>query len=350
VSQPNPQVEEAALRGIIVGLGSMGANHLRVLSSLAGVEVVAAVDNDAERLERSLTAYPRVKGHLDLEQALSADEFDFACVSVPVGGLATCAAALLEAGLHTLVEKPMAPSESEAERISALATERGLVLAVGYVERFNPAVAALKEKLAAGAVGPIIQMHATRVSPFPNRHGMASVALDLASHDIDVMRFLSGSEVERVYAETGVRTDDWRDDLLSATLRFGSGFTGILDVNWVSPTKVRELTVLGEHGMFVVNYLTQDLSFYEHPTHSTEWDQLSGMRGGGEGDMIRYALKRVEPLRAQWEAFVKAVRGGETSAADGSDGLAVLTVVRAVRQSGDDHQVVIPHYRGAGEE
>ena len=93
-------------------------------------------------------------------------------------------------------------------------------------------------------------------------------------------------------------------------MRFSSGTTGLLEVNWISPTKVRELSVLGEGGMYVVNYLTQDLTFYEHPTRTVEWDQLAGMRGGGEGDMVRYALDRREPLRVQWDAFIDAIGGG----------------------------------------
>ena len=120
------------------------------------------------------------------------------------------------------------------------------------------------------------------------------------------------------------------DDLICAVMRFDSGTTGLLEVNWITPTKVRELSVLGEGGMFVVNYLTQDLTFYEHPTKSTEWDQLAGMHGGGEGDMIRYALERREPLRLQWEAFIDAVGRGGPAPVDGLDGLATLSTARAI--------------------
>ena len=337
---------EGRLRALVVGTGAMGNNHLRILTSLPDVDVVAAVDRDGHQLEETLSAYPQLKGYVDLQEALGAERYDFACVSVPAGVLPAVAATVLEAGLHAFVEKPMAREESEARRISFLASDRGLILAVGYVERFNPAVRALKEKISAGAIGRIIQMHARRVSPFPNRDGMAGVSLDLATHDIDVMRYLSGSEVERVYAECGARSAGQGDDLISATLRFAAGCTGILEVNWISPTKVRELSVLGEGGMFVVNYLTQDLNFYEHPTRSTEWDHLSGMRGGREGDMIRYALNRREPLRAQWESFVDAVRTGVPASVDGHDGLAALSIARAIQESGAEHRVVVPNYRG----
>ena len=89
---------------------------------------------------------------------------------------------------------------------------------------------------------------------------------------------------------------------------------GLLETNWMTPTKVRQISVLGERGMLVVDYLTQDLTLYEHPTRATEWDALAGIRGGGEGDMIRFALDRREPLRVQWEQFLAAVRDGRPGA------------------------------------
>lgn len=337
---------QPALKGLLVGLGAMGANHLRILTSTMGVELVAAVEHNPVRREQMLRVHPGVRGYATLQEAFDKHDLDFVCLAVPVGALPMCAAEVLNAGLHVFVEKPMAPEEDLAREMTDLAAERGLILSVGFVERFNPAVLALKEKLADGAIGRIVQMHARRLSPFPNRDGMAGVALDLATHDIDIMRFLSGSEVERVYAESAAHDGPEGDDLLSATLRFSSGSTGLLEVNWISPTKVRELSVLGEGGMYVVNYLTQDLTFYEHPTRTVEWDHLSGMRGGREGDMVRYALNRREPLRVQWDAFTDAIRGGDPTVG-GEDGLAALSTARAILRAGAEHQVVVPAYREA---
>jgi len=337
--------ERGPLRSLIVGLGVMGSHHLRSLSSLADVEVVAEAEQNGARREAALQMYPGVRGHESLEQALEEHELDFACLAVPVEVLPVCTDVALNAGLHVFVEKPMAPSEDHAREMTAAAAERSLVLGVGYVERFNPAVLALKQKLDAGAIGRIVQMHARRLSPFPNRDRMAGVALDLATHDIDIMRYLSDSEVEHVYAESVVGAGKQSDDLICAVMRFDSGSTGLLETNWITPTKVRELTVLGEGGMFVVNYLTQDLIFYEHPTKATEWDQLASMYGGGEGDMIQYALERREPLRVQWEAFIDAVHRGGPAPVDGNDGLATLSTARAIRTASSEHRVVSPGYR-----
>jgi UDP-N-acetylglucosamine 3-dehydrogenase len=333
------------LRGVIVGLGVMGSHHLRILTSLPGVEVVAAVERDAARRDAALRSQPGVRGYTTLEHALSEHgELDFACLAVPVGELPVCAGVALGAGLNVFVEKPMAPNEERAREMIALASEHDLVLGVGYVERFNPAVVALKRKLDAGAIGRVLQMHARRLSPFPNRDRMAGVALDLATHDIDIMRNLSSSEVERVYAESIGGNGGRSNDLICAVMRFDSGTTGLLEVNWITPTKVRELSILGEGGMFVVNYLTQDLTFYEHPTRLTEWSELA-MHGGGEGDMIRYALERREPLRLQWEAFIDAVARHGPAPVDGLDGLATLSTARAIHAAGVQHRTVAPSYR-----
>jgi UDP-N-acetylglucosamine 3-dehydrogenase len=339
-------VPRRPLRGVIVGLGVMGSHHLRILASLPEVELVATVERDTDRRDALLRSYSGVRGYGTLERLLDEHgELDFVCLAVPVGELPVCAGVALDAGLHVFVEKPMAPSEEQAREMIAVAAERELVLGVGYVERFNPAVVALKQKLDAGAIGRILQMHARRLSPFPNRARMAGVALDLATHDIDIMRHLSNSEVERVYAESIGGPNEQADDLICAVMRFDSGTTGLLEVNWITPTKVRVLSILGEGGMYVVNYLTQDLVFYEHPTRLTKWDQLAGMRGGGEGDMIRYALERREPLRLQWEAFVDAVATRAPAPVGGLDGLATLSTARAIYTAGVEHRVVAPSYR-----
>jgi UDP-N-acetylglucosamine 3-dehydrogenase len=341
-NEPNP------FRVAVVGLGAMGSNHCRVLSSLAEARLVAAVDPNLDCRQRLESAHPGVSTYVSLDEALSAGDLDVACVATPVDNLAECTLEALAGGLHVLVEKPTARSEQEAAAMAREADERRLLLGVGHVERFNPAVLLLKEKLDDGAIGQVLQMHARRLSPFPNRESMMGVSLDLATHDIDVMRYLSGSEVERVYSETARRVHDTAEDLLCATLRFDDDCTGLLEVNWITPTKVRELSVTGERGMFVVNYLTQELIFFEHPTKATEWGTLSGIRGGGEGDMIRFALDRREPLRVEWEEFLAAVRNGGPAPVSIRDGLAALSIATAIQRSGANHEVLVPRYLETG--
>lgn len=339
---------ERELRGVIVGLGAMGTHHFRILSSLPAVKVAAVVERDRERREAALAGHPLVRGYEVLEDALAEAELDFACVAVPVEALPACAARALEADLHLFVEKPMAANEDQASEMIEAAGDRGLVLGVGYVERFNPAVVALKQKLEDGMIGQIVQMHARRLSPFPNRNHMAGVSRDLATHDIDIMRYLSNSEIDHVSAQSVVGAGGRTDDLICAVMRFESGATGLLEANWITPTKIRELTVLGEDGMFVVNYLSQDLIFYKHPNKATEWEPLAAMYGGAEGDMIRYALERREPLRAQWESFIDRVRRGGPAFVGGADGVAALSTAQAIHTASMEHTVVSPSYRKAG--
>ncbi len=336
------------LRGVIAGLGVMGSHHLRVLSALPRAQVVAVADPSADRREKARQSAPAVSVHATLAEALAAHDLDFACIAAPVVELPALAHEALAAGLAVLVEKPLAPDEAAAAALIRDATDRGALLAVNHVERFNPAVVALRDKLAEGLIGTIYQMHARRLSPFPLRDRMVGVAVDLATHDIDAMRYLTGDEVSRVFAESARRVHDAAEDLICATLRFDAGTTGLLEVNWLTPTKVRELTVTGEGGMFVVNYHSQDLYFYENPHANVEWDALAGMRGPGEGDMIRYAFERREPLALQWQAFLAALRGDGEPPVRGEDGLAALSIARAIQRSGERHEVVVPAYRARG--
>ncbi|MDQ3823106.1 MAG: Gfo/Idh/MocA family oxidoreductase [Actinomycetota bacterium] len=335
---------EQPLRGIVVGLGVMGSHHVRVLRSLLDCTVVAVVDPDDERRAGYRTADGAIAAHATLTDALEAHEADFACIAVPVDRLAENAREALEAGLAVLVEKPIAPTEAEAEELIRYAEERGLLLSVGHVERFNPAVVVLKQKLADDALGRIYQLHARRLSPYPHRGTLSGVSLDLATHDLDVMRHVTGKEVVRVFAETADRGADGIEDLVCASLRFEDDSTGLLEVNWLTPTKVRELTVTGERGMFVVDYLVQDLRFYEHPRAAIEWETLGVVRGIGEGDMIRYAIPRREPLVVQWEAFLAALGSGGPPPVPGREGLAALSIATAIRQSGREHEPVAPSY------
>jgi UDP-N-acetylglucosamine 3-dehydrogenase len=338
--------EPAELRAAVLGLGIMGSHHLRVLNAIEGVRVVAVVDPRAERREAAQRSYAGVTAYGALAQALEATALDFACVAVPAVHLAAVAREALAAGVHVLVEKPMATTVPDARALVDDATDRGLLLCVGFVERFNPAVVALKQKLADGMLGEVYQVHTRRLSPFPDRDAQLGVALDLATHDIDVMRFILDDEVDRIFAETSQRLHESAEDLLCATLRFDGGATGLLEVNWLTPAKVRQLSVTGEKGMFTVDYLTQELEFYEHPRReSTTWDALAGLRGAGEGNMTRFALVRREPLRQEWEAFIAAVRDGEAPAVAGADGTAALSIARAIQTASAGGMVVRPDYR-----
>jgi predicted dehydrogenase len=217
----------------------------------------------------------------------------------------------------------------------------GVKLSVGHIERFNPAIVELKRRVQRGDVGRVFQIHARRVGPFPFRIRDVGVVIDLATHDIDIMRYITGAEVARIYAETEQKIHTEHEDMLSGLLKFRNGAVGVLDINWVTPTKIREITVVGEKGMFLANYLTQDLFFYDtNYQRNGNWDNLQTLLGVSEGDMTRIMLERKEPLRAELESFVDAVAKDTEPLVRGEDGLVALDLAQKMVESGRTNEVI----------
>jgi UDP-N-acetylglucosamine 3-dehydrogenase len=319
------------LRIALVGAGSMGRHHARVIAESSETELVAIVDPSDSVDE---LAYRHRSRRLDSIKELLADTRpDAALVAVPTADHAEVAATLLEADIPVLVEKPIAATTEEAAMLVGLAERRGLPLTVGHVERFNPAVTALRDKLHAEELGRVFQVHARRLSPFPLRIGDTGAAFDLATHDLDLMCVLAGTPI-RVSAEIDRRAHRTHEDLLAATLRFDSGIIGLLEVNWLTPTKVRQLTVTGERGMLVVDYLNQHLTLYENAHESVSWPTLDVFDGVTEGNVVRFAINRVEPLRAQLDEFVRLVAGAENGSVTPAEGVRALELALAVVESG----------------
>ncbi|MDD5369858.1 MAG: Gfo/Idh/MocA family oxidoreductase, partial [Anaerolineaceae bacterium] len=168
------------------------------------------------------------------------------------------------------------------------------------------------------------------------------VVVDLAVHDLDIMRYVTQAEITRIYAETELGIHSQMEDLLSGVVRLSNGAIGTLLINWITPTKIRELYATGECGMFKVDYLTQDLYFYENAkANGGEWDTLRVLRGVSEGKMVRYCIEKREPLRVEHEAFLAAVRGEAPIAVSGEDGLCAVELAQAVVSSGLEHKPVI---------
>lgn len=334
-------MSDAGLNVLVVGGGSMGAMHVRILHAVEGVESVVLVEPDPVRCELLLRSHPRLRAYADLATALGTERLDAACVAVPVPAAPGVAAEVIDAGLPLLLEKPMAPTVEQAHAVAERARARGVMVSVGYVERFNPAVQALKAELDAGTGGEVVHVHARRLSPFPQREGLQGVAIDLATHDLDVARFLIESPPIRVFAETSDFGASLGEDLLCASVRYASGVTGLVEANWQTPSKVRELSVTTTNGMFVVSYLTQDLSYHEGPRAASAWETLGVMKGANEGRVIRFALDRREPLAVEWERFLTAVLEGEPAPVPVEDGIAALMAARAIVESGKTHAPVL---------
>lgn len=321
------------LRAAVIGAGSMGRNHCRVYSELEDIDLVAVADPDPASL-RWIGMRHHVRTYTDFRDMIEREQIDLISVVVPTQLHFSVARETLLAGIPTLVEKPIASTVEEGTALVALAEELGVLLTVGHIERFNPTIVALKQQLSAGTLGRVYQIHVRRIGPFPARIKDVGVVVDLATHDLDIMHYLTESNVIKLNAEIGRRLHTAHEDLLSAILRYENDVIGVLDINWLSPTKVRELSVVGERGMFVANYLTQELEFYENDAvpQGSEW-HLSAL-GVAEGRMIRFKINKKEPLREELEQFARAVRTNGPAPVSGDDALLALSVARKLIESG----------------
>jgi UDP-N-acetylglucosamine 3-dehydrogenase len=333
------------LRAAVLGVGAMGRSHARVYAEMESVRLAAVADPDTRAAERIAGSYGSV-AYSDYRELLDREKPDLVTVAVPTTSHAEVALEAISRGIHVLVEKPLAFSLDEARAIIDAAESNGVKLAVGHIERFNPAVVEIKRRLSEQELGRIFQVHARRLSPFPGRVQDVGVILDLATHDIDVMCHLLDAEVTRVFAETERKAHATQEDLLSALLRFSSGAIGVLDVNWLTPTKVRQLAVLGEGGMYLADYITQDVYWYRNHGESGQWDALTVFRGAWEGDMVKLHFHKQEPLLAELESFVACVVDDAPPLVGGREGLAVIDISRTLAASGRENMPLAPELVG----
>jgi len=328
------------MRVAVIGVGSMGLNHLRVYTDLDDVEVVGAADINEERLDAVRDRFSTA-AYKDYRELFDKEKPEAVSITVPTSEHEKVASYALQCGAHVLVEKPISATVEEGRRIIALAKEMKRQLMVGHIIRFNPAIQSLKKRLMNGDLGDIFQIFCRRIGPFPERIRDVGVVVDLAPHDVDIMRFLTGLNPVRVYAETERRIHTEHEDLMFGILRFPGKLTGALELNWLTPKKIRETLVIGEKGLFQVDDLMQDLYFYENAHASNSlWSPLNTIRGVSEGSMTRFKLQRQEPLKAELEAFIRAIRDESPLPVTGEDGLEALRLALALVESGKTHKVI----------
>lgn len=332
------------LRIGVIGLGRMGGAHFNVWSRMDGARVVAIAEPDAARFHEVVgPAAAEVVHHARWEDLVARDDLDAVSIVAPSSLHGDVAVAALDAGLHALVEKPLATTVPDAMAIAQAAARAGKILTVGHVERFNPAARKLRQLLADGALGRIFRLHATRVGPLPTRIMDAGVALDLATHDLDLMEWLTGESITEITAASSQFAHSHHEDMVHGMMRFGEdGPHGLLDVNWLTPEKRRELVVIGEEGLLRASWVTQDLFLVRSGGIAVGWDQLARLRGDAEGEMIRFAIKKEEPLRAELEAFRDAIREGGPAPVPALAGARALANALALRESAAQHRTMRP--------
>ncbi|HWG23937.1 Gfo/Idh/MocA family oxidoreductase [Actinospica sp.] len=292
------------LRAGLIGVGAMGRHHARVLKALDGVDLIAAADpgGDPYGVLADVPLLPDV-------QSLIALNPDYAVVVCPTAQHEPVALQLAEAGIPALIEKPLAHDTPAAHCVVEAFESRGLVAAVGHIERYNPALQSMRTRLEAGELGDVFQVATRRQGPFPNRIADVGVVKDLATHDLDLTGWVTGTKYTSVAAKTAHRSGRPHEDLVTVLGELDSGVIANHLVNWLSPLKERVSIVTGEKGCFVADTLTADLTFFANGSTRTEWDAISVFRGVSEGDMTRYAIPKREPLVLEHETFRDAVEG-----------------------------------------
>src|SRR5471030_2827924 len=299
---------ERILRVCVVGVGVMGSNHARVFAGLPGIELVAVADPDrkqADFVARTLgcAAFSDVGELLDLK-------VDAITIAAPTHLHRDIALACIARGVHVMVEKPIASSVEEGREIISAARHAGLTLMVGHVERFNPAVEAIKEAI---RNEDILSIAITRVGPFPPRMSNVGVVIDLAVHDIDLIRWFTDSDIVEVQPQLSSAVAE-REDIALLQFRTASGVLAHINTNWLTPFKARSVTVATRKKYIMGDLLTRQVT------------ECFGFQPDGGYSMRHLSVGHAEPLRAERQAFVSAIRLGERPAVTGEEGVEALEI------------------------
>lgn len=307
----------------VFGLGMMGRNHARVAREIEGVELVGIADpmGDAHGIAGSTPVYGSAEQLID-------SGIDAAIVAAPTEDHLGLGLTLAAAGVHTMIEKPLADTVEAATQLRDAFESAGLVGCVGHIERYNPALQQLKKRLGEGQAGEIFQIATRRIGPFPARIKDVGVVKDLATHDLDLTAWIADSPFASVHARTAFKTGRAHEDLVAITGQLEDGTVTNHLVNWLSPVKERLVMVTGTLGLFLADTLTGDLTWFANADVPSEWTAMSVLRGVAEGDMIRYAHPKPEPLKVEHEAFRDAVLGIDNRVVTMAEGLRVVEVAQ----------------------
>jgi len=321
----------------VIGTGAMGKSHARIYSDMDKVELVAVCDKDEKTVNEIAKKY-NTKPFTDYKDIN--EDLDAVSVCVPTKLHKDITLFFIKKGVNVIVEKPIANNIEEAKKITEAAKENNVKLMVGHIERFNPVVAEIKKRLDNNELGKIYSINTFRFSPFPHRIIDVGVTTDLAVHDIDIIMYLNKAKIDRIYAETGQRIHANHEDMLNALIKFENNTTGIINTNWLTPKKVRELYVTGEKGMFVAKYLTQDLYFYKNEFTENNVDYSKGVTSVIEGDMVKIKINNKEPLLAELEEFTDCIIEDRKPIVSGEDGLKVLEVASKMLEAAKNSKVI----------
>ncbi|MEA3254329.1 MAG: UDP-N-acetylglucosamine 3-dehydrogenase [Candidatus Altiarchaeota archaeon] len=304
----------------VIGTGAMGQHHARIYSSMDNVDLVGVADIDQDRVT-SLAGEYKTRAFTD-HRLLLDEELDAVSIAVPTVLHREVALDAIDRGVHVLLEKPIADSLKSADEIIRGAGSKGVKVMVGHIERFNPVVLKLKEVIDSGNLGKVVAMSTTRVGPYNPRIRDVGIITDLAVHDIDIMSYLYSERVRSVHAYAGSVIHKF-EDYACILLGFNNGNSGIIETNWLTPHKIRRLTVTGTEGIAYADYISQSLKICD------------------ERGEIEVKIVEREPLMNELEHFVECVVGGREPLVTARDGRYALEVAIAAIDSYKGYKTVM---------
>ncbi|MCP5266385.1 MAG: Gfo/Idh/MocA family oxidoreductase [Burkholderiaceae bacterium] len=303
------------IRYAVVGVGNMGKHHARAAHELPELELVGVVDANLEQGQAIARLYG-CEAFTDLGEMVRSCRPQAVSVCVPTSLHERIGLACIELGLNMLMEKPIAGSVEEGERLIDAARQRGVVLMAGHIERYNPAVLKVKEMIDRGDIGKVVSIMARRVGVFPPQIKDANIAVDLAIHDIDVANYLLGETPLRVTSEKRRNHIELREDSVELFLRY-SNASAFIQANWITPVKIRKLNITGTDGYIDMDYVNQRILYYK--SNYEKYREDPGHVGGYadyvlkylEPDLTEINVAKREPLKEEILHFLRGVRGEE---------------------------------------
>lgn len=309
------------LKTAVLGLGNMGRHHARNHYEIPGIELCALCDANEERVNQYAEQFG-VRAYTDVDSLLDNEDIDAVSIVVPTQYHYEVAKKVISRGIHLLIEKPIADSVEKADELTAFAKENNCTLMVGHIERFNPAIIALKKFIDEGRLGEIVSLISRRVGMFPNQIKDANVMIDLAVHDIDIFSYLLGGKTPTSLRKSSGRAlvKD-RDDYADIFIEYGTGVSGLIQVNWITPYRVRSLSITGSKGCVELDYMAQKVVFYK--TEFTE-DENSVILKESCAEQLK--IEKVESLRAELLHFIDCIHRNKEPLINGQSGREALSL------------------------
>lgn len=337
VAEPNPYTQRNQPRPIrvgVIGVGNMGQHHVRVLSSMKDVELIGVADIDIERGLETASKY-KVRFFDDYSELIP--HVDAVCIAVPTRMHYAVGISCLLAGVHVLIEKPIAASISEAESLVNAAAESQCILQVGHIERFNPVFQELSKVL---KTEKVLALEAHRMSPYSNRANDVSVVLDLMIHDIDLLLDLAASPVVKLTANGTRNPDSTYLDYVTANLGFANGVVATLTASKVTHRKIRCISAHSQNSLTEADFLKNEILIHRHTANSTT-NYPQGLYKQ-DGLIEKVYTSNIEPLRAELDHFVNCVRGGNQPSVGGEQALKALRLASLIEQMALEERVWNP--------